>query len=62
MRKSHAQPRVLWPEARQEPETFRGLLIFLESDWALQWNDLAVATDSSLEAGAVSTARWPRAQ
>ncbi|CAK0865318.1 unnamed protein product [Prorocentrum cordatum] len=42
-------------QARQELETIRGLLIFLECDWALQWNDLAVATDSSLEAGAVST-------
>ncbi|CAK0860257.1 unnamed protein product, partial [Prorocentrum cordatum] len=60
MRASNAEPRMLWLEARQELETFRGLLIFLESDWTLQWNDLVVATDSSLEAGAVSTTRWPR--
>ncbi|CAK0858238.1 unnamed protein product [Prorocentrum cordatum] len=60
MRKSHAEPRALWPEARQELEAFRGLLIFLESDWTLQWNDLVAATDSSLEAGAVSTTHWPR--
>ncbi|CAK0851827.1 unnamed protein product, partial [Prorocentrum cordatum] len=60
MRKSCAEPSVLWLEARQELETFRGLLIFLESDWTLQWNDLVVATDSSLEAGAGSTTRWPR--
>ncbi|CAK0891104.1 unnamed protein product [Prorocentrum cordatum] len=60
MRKSYAEPSVLWHEARKELETFRGLLIFLESDWALQWNDLVVATDSSLEAGAVATTRWPR--
>jgi len=61
IRKSYAAPTALWPEARGELETFRGLMLFLESDWSLQWNDLVVATDSSLEAGAVSTTRWPRA-
>ncbi|CAK0867503.1 unnamed protein product [Prorocentrum cordatum] len=36
-----------------------GLLIFLASDWALQWKELVVATDSSLEAGTAFTTRWP---
>ncbi|CAK0868558.1 unnamed protein product, partial [Prorocentrum cordatum] len=55
-----AEPAALCPETRVELEVFRGLLIFLESDWTLQWRELVVATDSSLEAWAAPATRRPR--
>ncbi|CAK0880601.1 unnamed protein product [Prorocentrum cordatum] len=50
-RKFYATTATPWLDTRAELEVFRGLLIFLESDWALLWKELAVATDSSLKAG-----------
>ncbi|CAK0896185.1 unnamed protein product, partial [Prorocentrum cordatum] len=40
MGKFYSTPAAHWLETRMALEVFRGLLIFLESDWTLQWNEL----------------------
>ena len=40
---------ALWPECRAELQVFRSLMVFMESVWLRNWNDLVVQTDSSPE-------------
>ena len=60
IRKEYYTPSRLWNSVREELIAFRGLMIFLQSDWARPWNDLVACSDSSTTGYGVSTAYWPR--
>lgn len=60
IRKEYYTPSRLWDSVREELIAFRGLMIFLQSDWARPWNDLVACSDSSTTGYGVSTAYWPR--
>lgn len=58
IRRNYYAPVPLWPAVRRELQTFRGLMIFLQSDWWRPWNDLVSSSDASLEGYGVSTSFW----
>ena len=60
VRKQYYIPTRLWDSVREELIAFRGLMIFLQSDWARPWNDLVTCSDSSTTGYGVSTAFWPQ--
>lgn len=60
IRKEYYTPSRLWNSVREELIAFRGLMIFLQSDWARPWNDLVACSDSSTTGYGVSTVYWPR--
>ena len=37
----------MWPSVHEELGCFRGLLVFLSSDWVLHWNRCVTASDAS---------------
>ncbi len=60
IRKNYRTPTRLWDSVKEELIAFRGLMIFLQSDWARPWNELVSCSDSSTTGYGVSTAFWPR--
>ena len=48
LRKHYAAAALLWNTVREELKAFAGLMIFLQNDWWLQWNDHVLQSDSSL--------------
>ena len=52
----------IWESVLDELRCFVGLMPFLESDWARQWNEMVVATDASEAGFGVSTSKWSKAE
>ena len=59
VRENYLTAVPLWQECREELETFRGLMPFLEARWDAQWSSRVLQCDSSLSGYAVSVAEWP---
>ena len=59
VRRNYFEPVPLWDSVREELEAFRGLMVFLHSDWWRSWNPLVSSSDASLEGFGISTAFWP---
>jgi hypothetical protein len=59
VRRNYFEAVPLWDSVREELEAFRGLMVFLHSDWWRSWNPLVSSSDASLEGFGVSTAFWP---
>ena len=58
IRRQYFIPERLWPSVRRELEVFRGLMIYLQTDWWKPWNNLVSSSDSSLEGYGVSVSYW----
>lgn len=59
VRRNYFKPAPLWDSVRSELRVFKGLMVFLQSDWWRGWNPLVTASDASLEGYGVSTSFWP---
>ena len=51
-------PAVLWRTVREELVCFKGLMIYLHSDWWRGWNGMVSCSDSSTTGYGVSTSFW----
>ena len=49
----------LWPTARKELETFRGMMMMMSSAWTGGWSPLVLSTDASEFAYGVAGSFWP---
>ena len=58
IRSNYYFPTILWDSVRQELEAFKGLMIFLQTNWWKPWNSLVSSSDSSLEGYGVSVSFW----
>eukprot|EP00438_Fugacium_kawagutii_P005650 Skav219567 [mRNA] locus=scaffold886:113683:117079:- [translate_table: standard] len=60
IQREYFKPAILWDSVVTELRVFRGLMIYLHSDWWRGWNNLVSASDASLEGFGVSTSYWNR--
>ncbi|OLQ04427.1 hypothetical protein AK812_SmicGene12519 [Symbiodinium microadriaticum] len=52
------KPSVLWDSVREELTMFRGLMIYLHSEWVRPWSNYVSATDASLRGYGVVSSFW----